>query len=142
MNWNVNSFWRVGRCACKRAWVALFIGLGIISVSAAAEDLAIHMSGNAKFSRKTVQYTCDASGAKIGVPSGPFSVEYINGGGNSLVVIPISGNSLIFTNAMSASGARYTTREYTWWDAHGSATLYFDSLSGKAQSVCQPVANK
>ena len=141
MNRTIN-FRRAGRCVRARSWAALFIGLGVASASAAAEDLTIHMPGNATFSRKTVRYACDAGGAKIGVPSTPFPVEYINGSGNSLVVVPLSGNSLIFTNAASASGARYVTGAYTWWEAHGSVTLSSDSLAGKAQSVCQPVTNQ
>jgi membrane-bound inhibitor of C-type lysozyme len=104
-----------------------------------ATDLTIHLAGTTTLSRKTVQYNCDAAGTKIGVPAGPFPVEYINGGGNSLVVVPISGNSLIFTNVMSGSGARYTAQELTWWEAHGEATLSSDSLAGKSQSTCKVV---
>ncbi len=89
-------------------------------------------------SRKTVQYVCDADGAKLGVPPGRFAVEYINGGGNSLAIVPISGRSLIFANVFSGSGARYTAQQYTWWEAGGNVTLSSDSLAGKAQSTCHP----
>lgn len=104
-----------------------------------ASDLTIHLAGAATFTRKTVQYECDGSGTKIGVPSGSFPVEYINGGGNSLVIVPVGGNSLVFANVSSGSGARYVSQQYTWWDAQGKATLYSDSLGGKSQSTCTPV---
>lgn len=117
-----------------------FAFAGFAAVATAA-DLTVHLAGAATISRKTVQYQCDATGTKIGVPAGSFSVEYINGGGNSLVVVPIAGNTLIFSNVMSASGARYTAQTFTWWEAGGSVTLYSDSLAGKSQSVCR-VAGK
>ena len=76
---------------------------------------------------------------QIGVPSGKFDVEYIEGGGNSLAIVPIAGNALVFANVSSGSGARYTAQQYTWWDAKGAVTLYSDSLTGKLQSACSRV---
>jgi membrane-bound inhibitor of C-type lysozyme len=99
----------------------------------------VHQPANTSFSRKTVQYSCDANGSKIGVPSGTFSVEYINGGGNGLVVVPIDHNALVFSNVFAGSGARYVAQQYTWWEAGGAVTLSTDSLAGKMQSTCKPV---
>jgi membrane-bound inhibitor of C-type lysozyme len=113
-----------------------------LATQAAAADLTIHLSGNAALTRKTVEYKCDATGAQIGVPATPFTVEYINAGSNSLVIVPISGNTLIFANVSSASGARYTAQTYTWWEAGGQVTLYSDSLAGKSQSTCRRSAAK
>jgi membrane-bound inhibitor of C-type lysozyme len=122
----------------------LAAGLAVVGLSpvASATDLTIHLPAGASVSRKAVQYQCDAQGVKIGVPAGPFSVEYINGGGNSLAIVPISGNSIIFSSASSASGARYTAQQFTWWEAKGAVTLYSDSLGGKSQSTCLPVRAK
>jgi membrane-bound inhibitor of C-type lysozyme len=100
--------------------------------------LTIHLSGSQPVSRKTVQYQCDAKAAAIGLPATVFPVEYINGAGNSLAVVPIHGNSLIFANVMSGSGARYAAGQYIWWEAGGSVTLYSDSMAGKMQSACHP----
>ncbi len=122
--------------------LATGIAVGGLSQIALATDLTIHLPSGASVSRKTVQYQCDAQGVKIGVPAGPFYVEYINGGGNSLVIVPISGNSIIFSSASSASGVRYTAQQFTWWDAKGAATLYSDSLAGKSQSTCHRVEAK
>lgn len=109
---------------------------------ASANDLTIHLPDNPSVSRQTVEYQCDAKGPDIGVPSGPFSVEYINVGGNSLAVVPVSGKGLVFSSVISASGVRYTAQQYTWWDAKGSVTLSSDSMTGKLQSSCSRVNHK
>jgi membrane-bound inhibitor of C-type lysozyme len=115
------------------------LALSMCASMASANDLTIHLPDNSSVSRQTVQYRCDAKGSDIGVPSGPFAVEYINAGGNSLVVVPISGKGLIFSSVISGSGVRYTARQYTWWDAKGSVTLSADSMNGKVQSSCSRV---
>ena len=107
-----------------------------------ATDLTIHLPESQPISRQNVRYRCDPNGSKIGVPSGPFVVEYINGGGNSLVVVPVSGNALIFSNVMAGSGARYTAQQYTWWEAGGSVALVSDSITGKIQSTCRQIARR
>jgi membrane-bound inhibitor of C-type lysozyme len=61
----------------------------------------------------------------------------VNGAGNSLVIVPIEGSSIIFANVMSGSGARYAAAQYIWWDAQGAVNFYSDSLSGKMQSTCR-----
>jgi len=122
--------------------LGVVLGALHLATAASAEDLTIYLPQNASISRKTVQYRCDAKAAKIGLPSGSFSAEYINAGGNSLVVVPISGNPLIFSNVMSGSGARYAALQYIWWEAKGSVTVYSDSLAGKLQSVCNPLQSK
>jgi membrane-bound inhibitor of C-type lysozyme len=101
----------------------------------ASSNLNIELSG--PVSRQTVQVECDANGAKMGLPLGPFSVEYINGGGNSLAILPVSGQPLIFANVLSGSGARYVAKQFTWWDAAGrDITFSSDTLGGKMRSLC------
>jgi membrane-bound inhibitor of C-type lysozyme len=96
---------------------AAALGFLMCAATASANDLVIHLPDNPSVSRQTIEYRCDAKGSEIGVPSGPFSVEYITSGGNSLVVVPISGTGLIFSIVISGSGVRYTAQQYTWWDA-------------------------
>jgi membrane-bound inhibitor of C-type lysozyme len=117
--------------------MALF-ALGCSTALAAATDLTIHLNGSQPVSRKTLQYQCDAKATAIGLPATAFPVEYINGAGNSMAVVPIHGNSLVFANVTSGSGARYAAGQYIWWEAGGSVTLYSDSLAGKMQSACHP----
>jgi membrane-bound inhibitor of C-type lysozyme len=118
-------------------WITL-AALSCSTALAGATDLTIHLGGSQPVSRKTVQYQCDAKGPGVGLPATAFPVEYINGAGNSLAVVPIHGNSLIFANVISGSGARYAAGQYIWWEAGGAVTLYSDSMAGKMQSACHP----
>ena len=123
-------------------WKRVGIGAAVIAWSAlaGASDLTIHLSGSQPLSRNTAKYQCDAQGAKMGLPAGVFSVEYINGAGNSLAVVPVGGNSLIFANVVSGSGARYAAGQYIWWDAGGRGTTFSsDSIAGKMSSDCHRV---
>ena len=126
----------------KSKWNLLMVAALGWSTLAGATDLIIHLSGSQPLSRKTVQYQCDGQATATGLPATAFPVEYINGAGNSLVVVPVQGASLIFTNVTSASGARYAAGQYIWWDAAGSVNFYSDSLAGKSQSACHRVGAK
>jgi membrane-bound inhibitor of C-type lysozyme len=79
----------------------------------------------------------------MGLPSGTFAVVYLNGAGNSLAVLPVGGNSLIFSNVVSGSGARYAAAQYIWWGAAGrSVTFSSDSIASKMESTCHRVESK
>lgn len=128
-----------------RIWVTyLGVVMGALgpAVTAPAEDIAIHLPQNATVSRKTVRYRCDVQAGKVGLPSGSFPVEYIDGGGNSLAVVPINGNPIVFSNVVSASGARYAAQQFIWWDAKGVVTVSADTPSGNVQSICRPIPSK
>ena len=118
--------------------IVLAIGIAFAH-SATATDLTVHLASNATLSRKTVQYQCDATGTKMGLPAKPFPVEYITGAGNSLVVVPVGQNSLVFAGVSSGSGARYAAQQYIWWEAGGGVTFSSDSMSGQMSSTCKPV---
>ena len=77
---------------------------------AGATDFTLHLKGTQPISRSVVRYECDAEGAKMGLPVGPFSVEYLIGAGNSLAMLSVNGESLVFTNIVSRSGARYAAK--------------------------------
>ena len=76
-----------------------------MTATASAADLTIHLPVDASVSRKTVRYQCDANAVKLGLSSDAFPVEYINGGGNSLAVVPIGGKPLIFVTVSSTPGS-------------------------------------
>jgi membrane-bound inhibitor of C-type lysozyme len=117
-------------------------GVGVLSLSAiaGATDLTIHLQGPGTVERKMVKYQCDANGEKMGLPSGVFFVEYLNGAGNHLAVVPVRGSSLIFVTVPSGSGAKYAAEEFTWWEADGRGiTLASDFPGPKASSDCHVV---
>jgi membrane-bound inhibitor of C-type lysozyme len=117
-------------------------GIAVLSCSvvASATDLTIHLNGSESISRKTARYQCDAKGSKMGLPAEVFSVEYVNGAGNSLAIVPVEGHSLIFANVISGSGARYAALQYIWWDAGGrGVTFSSDSIAGNLTSECHRV---
>jgi membrane-bound inhibitor of C-type lysozyme len=131
----MNLFARAAIAKC----IVLTLGVALAH-QASATDLTVHLVGTATLSRKTVQYQCDAAGAKMGLPAKPFPVEYITGAGNSLVVVPVGQASLIFAGVTSGSGARYAAQQYIWWEAGGGVTFSSDSMSGQMSSTCKPVA--
>ena len=121
------------------------IAIALLSACAmaSATDVTLHLKGSQAMSRSTVQYECDAEGAKMGLPAGPFSVEYLNGAGNSLAILPVNGESIVFANIFSGSGARYAAKQYIWWDAAGrSVSFSSDSLAGKMRSECHRINSK
>jgi membrane-bound inhibitor of C-type lysozyme len=105
-------------------------------VVARATDVTIHLSGSEPISRSTMKYQCDGQGNKMGLPAGVFSVEYINGAGNSLAIVPVGGHSLIFANVTSGSGARYAAGSYIWWEAGGRVTISSDPIAGTMSAEC------
>jgi membrane-bound inhibitor of C-type lysozyme len=76
----------------------------------------------------------------MGLPAGTFQVEYLNGDGNSLAIVPLNGKPLIFADVVSGSGARYAAQQYIWWEAAGrSVSLSSDGLGDKMRSECHRV---
>ncbi|MDI6027026.1 MliC family protein [Corticibacterium sp. UT-5YL-CI-8] len=63
----------------------------------------------------SVDYRCGVS-ANV-------NVQYVNADPNTLAVIPVEGQSLIFVSAMSGSGARYVSGKYEWWSKGAEGTL-------------------
>lgn len=90
--WAVDSGTRL-TAICR----AVALGCAAFALTASGTDLTLHSPGNPSIARQSAKYQRDANGTKIGVPAGSFQVEYINAGGNSLAVVPISGNALIFS---------------------------------------------
>lgn len=126
----------------KSIWPRRIAGTGLVMCAAyaAASDLTIHLMGNDPVKQIKAQYQCDAQGAKMGLPSGIFMVEYLNGAGNHLAVVPVKGNSMIFVTVPSGSGAKYAAEEFTWWDAGGRGTAFSSDFPGpKASSACHVV---
>ena len=76
--------------------------------------VGLSISGEAEI--KTVNYLCEGREA-------PLSVQYINAAPNFLALIPIEDKTLIFVTTVSASGAKYESGQFVWWDKGSDATL-------------------
>ncbi len=75
--------------------------------------VGLSVTGDAEI--KAVTYDCEGHD--------PMIVQYLNAAPNFLALIPIEGRTLIFVNTLSASGAKYESGQYVWWNKGGDATL-------------------
>lgn len=73
------------------------------------------------------------------LPAGDFPVTYLNAGAVSLVVFPVDGQTLVFTNVMSASGAKYVADRFVWWTKGQQAFFSEDRADAGSPSVCEEV---
>ena len=118
------------------AGVLLIAGM---SLSVAAENLSLPLPGVA-VARIHASFVCGTDGVAMGLPAGPFTVEYLNAGENHLAILPVHGQALIFANVISGSGARYAAGQYIWWDAGDrGVTLYAVGIEGHPKAECHAV---
>ena len=123
--------------SARQMRLAAVAGMALCGAVAGASDLRIRLKGNGPVERKTVKYQCDAQGVKMGLPKGIFTVEYLNGAGNHLAVVPVKENSMVFVTVPSGSGAKYAAEEFTWWEAGGRGTTFLSDFPGpKGSSEC------
>jgi membrane-bound inhibitor of C-type lysozyme len=104
--------------------------LGMLAFPAYAVEtsmqLVLTLEGNAQ--RDVVTYQCERIDE-------PMTVEYINAHPIFLALVPIGGESLIFVNVISASGARYASGQYVWWTQGVEAQLYDETAGDDAEPV-------
>lgn len=91
-----------------------------------ALQFVITLEGDAQ--RDVVTYQCDGWDA-------PLTVSYINANPNFLALVPVEGETLIFANVISGSGARYTAGPYEWW-TRGNEASFTDAF---AEEGAEPV---
>ena len=75
--------------------------------------LGVSITGDAEV--KSAKYDCTGHD--------PFIVQYVNAAPNFLALIPIDGQTMVFVNTISASGAKYEAGQYVWWNKGTDATL-------------------
>ncbi|GGG76432.1 MliC family protein [Edaphobacter dinghuensis] len=126
-------------------YAAVIAGIVLIAGTVAsplAEDLSVRLPG-VPVTRIHATFECGADGVALGLPSGPFTVDYLNAGENHLAVLPIHGQALVFANVISGSGARYAAGRYIWWDAGArGVTLYADGVDGHPKAECHAVEKR
>ena len=89
-------------------------------------QLVLTLEGNAQ--RDVITYQCE------GVDE-PLVVEYVNAHPIFLALVPVAGESLIFVNVISASGARYASGQYVWWTQGVEAQLYDETAGDDAEPL-------
>ncbi len=96
--------------------IAMIAGAFLLgpAVSAHATDLTVPVPAD-KAEKIVVDYQCGTMD--------PIKVVYVNAGPNSLAVVPVKGDLLVFAAVMSGSGVRYASGPYIWWSHQGDATL-------------------
>lgn len=77
--------------------------------------LTLTLDATSDIERRTVVYQCDNGDG--------FRIQYVNAAPNFLAIVPVEGETHIFATTISASGARYVSGPYEWWDTGDEATL-------------------
>jgi len=96
--------------------IALACLLSIAGTPAFADvslSLGVSLTGDAEI--KSTTYDCGDAGT--------LAVQYVNAAPNFLALIPIKDQKLLFVNTISASGAKYESGQYVWWNKGADATL-------------------
>lgn len=83
-------------------------------------NVTLSLGGTAE--QRSVVYDCETAP--------PLTVTYINAQPNFLAIVPVvddetgQSSQLIFVNVMAASGAKYVSGKFVWWNKGTDATLH------------------
>jgi membrane-bound inhibitor of C-type lysozyme len=118
------------------------LALLLLAATAAAQtpkptDLHIALTGPGPLNRVKVHFQCDASATKLGLPAASFDLEYINGAGTSLAVLPVEGRQLIFANVIVSGYTKYVASHFVWAGRQNMYSLSSVDESGKELAVTQ-----
>lgn len=108
--------------------LAAILALAVLATPASAAtsfQLSLDITGDAE--RKLARYDCEGADA--------IEVEYINAAPNFLALLPVEGETYIFTLVVAASGARYAASNYVWWTKGPDADLYDVSQGEDAPAI-------
>ena len=95
---------------------ALLTSMVMASPALAAVDLnvGINLSGDVQI--VTTVYNC-GEGAE------PLTVKYINAEPNFFAIVPIEGEDVVLVNVLSASGAKYASGVWEFWNRGTEVSL-------------------
>ena len=97
-----------------RAVALVVASLATSAMADSGVNLDLTLRGDAEI--KTVNYACENQD--------PVSVEYINAAPNFLAVMQLAGQTVVLVNVITASGAKYVSGTYEWWNKGNTATLH------------------
>jgi membrane-bound inhibitor of C-type lysozyme len=97
--------------------------LGLMASAEVAFAAPLRLAEIQTKDRQTHQYTC-ATGKVL-------RVTYWNASnGQSVALVPVKGQPMLFVNTLAASGVRYQAGSYVWWTKGPRADLY-DTTAGE-----------
>lgn len=101
---------------------ALLTALTLVGLAGIASAAAIEIPLPEGIEAETAEtaYTCGERS---------INVSYINAGDISLALLAFEDKTVVASNVLSASGARYAGGQYIWWTKGDSADLY-DLMEG------------
>ncbi|WP_108500611.1 MliC family protein [Paracoccus indicus] len=107
-------------------------GLGLlVTCGAAHARLALTLPLTSDATVTAARYRCD--------DGRDLAVRYVEAGANSLAIIPLEGEEVVFVNVVAASGARYVSGMWEWWAKGEEATL---TRVDAAETTCRTVARQ
>lgn len=109
--------------------LAAFAALSLATPAFADAGVTLPLGGG-DASIQSARYAC--GGGK------PFDVQYVNSGPNSLALLMLDGQEIVFVNVIAASGARYVAGTMEFW-TKGETASFSDALKdeGKPQDCAQ-----
>jgi membrane-bound inhibitor of C-type lysozyme len=78
-------------------------------------NVGINLSGDVQI--VTTIYGC-------GDGTEPLTVKYINAAPNFFAIVPIDGHDVVMTSVVTASGVKYASGEWEWWNKGSDASLH------------------
>lgn len=117
------------------------IGAGGLVHSARADTMSIPLDPAHRVTKISRTYSCAGSQAllrRLGAPS--VTVTYLNAGAVSLAVMRVEGETQVFSNVISGSGARYTANRFQWWDKGDMAYFSEVGVEDEHPLICQAIA--
>ncbi|MBB4093185.1 hypothetical protein HGG72_12450 [Ochrobactrum pecoris] len=95
-------------------WV-VFLGLTFAASSASAGEINIKLPDDTEVTTNAVLYKCGEKNV---------SVTYYNAGDISLAELELEDETVVASNVISGSGAKYAGGVYIWWTKGDTADLY------------------
>lgn len=112
------------------AAVATLVAMAPVKAAEVAITLSIPVTGSATVNSNVMAYGCTNDQS--------VTATYINAGEVSLAVLDIAGTTVVTSNVVAASGARYAGGRYIWWTRGEEADL-FDMMAEGGDDM--PVAH-
>jgi membrane-bound inhibitor of C-type lysozyme len=122
---------RSGPCQEERAMrIPTLAGLMIVLAGPApATTLSIDIP-DAEVTTESIVYRCGEA---------EVTVDYINAGSVALAVLRMGDETVVASNVISGSGARYAGRQYVWW-TKGDEALLQDVMKGEnSDETCRRI---